>query len=60
MGYGGAAPPKGDRPHRYYFVVHAVDVEKLGVNKDASPAAVSFHLAGHTLARAILTPTYKS
>jgi phosphatidylethanolamine-binding protein (PEBP) family uncharacterized protein len=60
MGYGGAAPPKGDRPHRYYFVVHAVDVEKLGVNKDTSPASVSFHLAGHTLARAILTPTYKS
>ena len=60
MGYGGAAPPKGDRPHRYYFVVHAVDVPKLGVDKNTSPAAVSFHLASHTLARAILTPTYKS
>jgi phosphatidylethanolamine-binding protein (PEBP) family uncharacterized protein len=40
--------------------IHAVDVEKLGVNKDSSTAAVSFHPAGHTLARAILTPTYKS
>jgi Raf kinase inhibitor-like YbhB/YbcL family protein len=60
MGYGGAAPPKGDRPHRYYFVVHAVDVEKLGVDRNTSPAAVSFHLVGHTLARAILTPTFKA
>ncbi|HJU05531.1 MAG TPA: YbhB/YbcL family Raf kinase inhibitor-like protein [Nitrospiraceae bacterium] len=57
--YGGAAPPKGDRAHRYFFVVHAVDVEKLGVDKEASPAVVSFNLAFHTLGRAILTPTYQ-
>ena len=57
--YGGAAPPKGDRPHRYYFVVHAVDVKKLGVDKDVSPAVVSFNLAFHTLARAILVATYQ-
>lgn len=57
--YGGAAPPAGDRPHRYYFVVHAVDVPTLGVDADASPAVVSFNLAFHTLARAIVTPTYQ-
>jgi Raf kinase inhibitor-like YbhB/YbcL family protein len=57
--FGGAAPPKGDHPHRYYFVVHAVDVEKLDVDGDASPAVVSFNLAFHTLARAIITPTYQ-
>jgi Raf kinase inhibitor-like YbhB/YbcL family protein len=57
--YGGAAPPPGDRPHRYYFVVHAVDSEKLGVDSDASPAVVSFNLAFHTLARAIITPVYQ-
>ena len=56
--YGGAAPPPGDRPHRYYFVVHAVDTEKLGVDENASPAVVSFNLAFHTVARAIITPTY--
>ncbi|MFD0278069.1 YbhB/YbcL family Raf kinase inhibitor-like protein [Kitasatospora sp. NPDC127111] len=56
--YGGAAPPQGDQVHRYYFVVHAVDVEKLDVTPDASPAVVSFNLAFHTLARAIITPVY--
>jgi Raf kinase inhibitor-like YbhB/YbcL family protein len=57
--YGGACPPPGDVPHRYYFVVHALDVETLGVDDDASPAVVSFHLALHTLARAIITPTFQ-
>jgi Raf kinase inhibitor-like YbhB/YbcL family protein len=57
--FGGAFPPEGDRPHRYYFVVHAVDVDSLGLNEDASAAYVSFNLAFHTLARAIITPTYQ-
>lgn len=58
-GYSGAAPPAGDRAHRYYFVVHAVDVEKLDVDEDASPAKVSFNLASHTLGRAMLIATHK-
>ncbi|MBB5894162.1 kinase inhibitor [Kutzneria kofuensis] len=56
--YGGAAPPQGDQVHRYYFVVHAVDVEQLEVTPDTSAAVVSFNLAFHTLARAIITPVY--
>ena len=57
--YGGAAPPPGDQVHRYYFVVHAIDVEALDVDADTSPTVVGFNLAFHTLARAILTPTYQ-
>jgi Raf kinase inhibitor-like YbhB/YbcL family protein len=57
--YGGAFPPDGDRPHRYYFVVHAVDVDTLGVDDDASAAVVSFNLAFHTLARAQLVATFQ-
>lgn len=56
--YAGAAPPPGDRPHRYYFVVHAVDVEFLGAAASASPAVVSFMLAFHTLARAQIVPEF--
>lgn len=56
--YGGPAPPAGDRAHRYIFVVHAVDVDRLEVNPDTSPAVVGFNLAFHTLARAVLRPTF--
>ncbi len=55
----GAAPPEGDMVHRYYFVVHAVGEETLGVDSDASPAVVSFNLAFKTLGRAILHGTYQ-
>lgn len=57
--YGGPAPPAGDRPHRYIFVVHAVDVERLDVTPDATPAVVGFNLAFHTLARAVLRATFQ-
>jgi Raf kinase inhibitor-like YbhB/YbcL family protein len=58
-GYAGAAPPAGDVVHRYYFVVHALDVEKLDVDESVTPAVVSFNLAFHTLARAQIVPTYQ-
>jgi Raf kinase inhibitor-like YbhB/YbcL family protein len=57
--FGGAAPPPGDQVHRYYFVVHAVDVDALEVDENASASVVSFNLAFHTLARAVITPTYR-
>jgi Raf kinase inhibitor-like YbhB/YbcL family protein len=55
----GAAPPEGDQVHRYFFVVHAVGEDSLGVDQDASPAVVSFNLAFKTLARGILQGTYQ-
>ena len=58
-GYGGPYPPEGDRPHRYFFVVHAVDVDGLELTAEASAGYASFNLAFHTLARAIITPTYQ-
>ena len=57
--YGGAAPPPGDRVHRYVFAVHAIDVDQLAVTPDATPAYVGFNLAFHTLARATIRPTYQ-
>jgi Raf kinase inhibitor-like YbhB/YbcL family protein len=58
-GYIGAAPPPGHGPHRYYFVVHAVDTDSLEmVSEDSTPALLGFVLSGHTLARATIVPTY--
>jgi Raf kinase inhibitor-like YbhB/YbcL family protein len=56
--FGGAAPPQGDEPHRYVFAVHALDVEKLGIDADASPAVTGFNLRFHTIARATLVAVY--
>ncbi len=58
-GFMGAAPPPGDQPHRYFFVVHAVGEETLGIDADASNAVMSFNLVFKTLGRAIVHGTYQ-
>ncbi|WOP19572.1 YbhB/YbcL family Raf kinase inhibitor-like protein [Raineyella sp. LH-20] len=57
-GFLGAAPPQGHGPHRYFFIVHAVDVEHLGLSLDTTPAKLGFTLFFHSLGRAWLTPTF--
>lgn len=57
--YAGAAPPAGDQVHRYYLVVHAVDLDHLPIDANATPTVASFHLAFHTLARAVIVGTYR-
>jgi Raf kinase inhibitor-like YbhB/YbcL family protein len=56
----GSAPPPGHGVHHYYFVVHAVDVESLGLSDGATPANLGFNLFFHTLARAVLVATNES
>ena len=58
--YFGAAPPAGDRPHRYVFTVHALDVDTLGLDDDTTPAMASFAALDHTIARATLTVTHQA
>ena len=59
-GYGGPAPPEGDvRPHRYFFAVHALDTDDLGVDESASPAYVGFNLTFHTIARGVIMGTFE-
>lgn len=58
-GYMGAAPPRGDGPHRYVVTVHALDVAHSGLDAGARPAKLEAHLAPHTLAKASLTGIYE-
>ncbi len=58
-GYMGAAPPKGDRVHRYIFAVHALDAPRLDVQPTSTPAILGFNLTFHTIARATLTALYQ-
>jgi len=58
-GFMGAAPPAGDQVHRYFFVVHAVTQESLGVDDSVSNAVLSFNLVFNTAGRAIITGTYQ-
>ncbi|MDT0164978.1 YbhB/YbcL family Raf kinase inhibitor-like protein [Actinotalea sp. AC32] len=57
-GYTGAAPPPGDRAHRYVFAVHALDVPTLDVDAGTTPTTVAFQALFHTVARATLTGTF--
>jgi Raf kinase inhibitor-like YbhB/YbcL family protein len=58
-GYGGACPPKGDKPHRYVFTLHALKTEKLEVPPDASAALVGFMVHANSLGKASFTAKYK-
>ena len=53
----GAAPPAGHGPHRYFIVVHALDVEDIGVPPKSTPAILGFHIFSHILARAVMVVT---
>ena len=56
-GYGGAAPPPGPK-HRYIFTIHALKVERLDVDENASAALVGFMTNANSLGKATLTATF--
>ncbi|MFG2879514.1 YbhB/YbcL family Raf kinase inhibitor-like protein [Streptomyces sp. NPDC048337] len=51
----GAAPPPGDREHRYIFAVHALGVAELPVDEQTPAALAGFHLTVNSLARGTIT-----
>lgn len=54
----GACPPKGDKPHRYIFTVHALKTAKLDVPDDASPALIGFMINANRIDKASFTAKY--
>ncbi len=58
VGYGGACPPVGDKPHRYRFTVWALKVPHLDVDANSSGALVGYMLHFNSLAHATLTARY--
>ena len=58
MGYGGACPPPGARPHRYIFTVHALKVPRLQVPADASAALISYSINSNRIGSARLMALY--
>lgn len=57
-GYGGPCPPKGDKPHRYIFTVHALKADKLDLDDKAMPALVGFMLNSNRIDKATFIATY--
>ena len=42
QGFGGAAPPRGDKPHRYIFRLHALKVDRLPITPETTNAVARF------------------
>lgn len=57
-GYGGPCPPEGDKPHRYIITVYALSKDKLGLDKNASPAMVGFYLNANAIQKASIMVYY--
>ena len=48
-GYGGPCPPKGHGPHRYYFKLFALDIDRLGLAAGAKRADLDKTLKSHVI-----------
>ena len=57
-GFGGACPPKGDKPHRYIFTVYALKADKLDIPAGGTAALVGFMINANKIAAATFTAKY--
>lgn len=58
LGFGGACPPAGDKPHRYIFTLYALKVPKLDVAADSTAALAGFMIHGNMLDKTSFTAYY--
>jgi len=55
LGFGGACPPAGDKPHRYIFTLYALKAAHLDVPADGTAALAGFMIHGNMLAKTSFT-----
>lgn len=58
IGYDGPCPPRGDKPHRYFFRLYALDI-KLRLQAGATKEEFELAAEGHIIAEGRLMGTYK-
>lgn len=57
-GWGGPCPPKGDKPHRYQFTLHALKTDRLELPAGATAALAGYMVNANSLAKAGFTGFY--
>ena len=58
QGYGGPCPPRGHGEHRYYFALHALDIDNIGLGPGASASKVLDKIKDHVIGYAVLMGKY--
>ncbi len=59
IGYGGPCPPRWHGEHRYFFALHALSVESLGLPPRATARQVMEAMRGRVLGYAVLMGRYR-
>ncbi len=60
IGYGGPCPPRGDKAHRYYFKIYALDIQSLDIRPEkATRNIVLEKIQNHIIAEGYLMGYYK-
>ncbi len=59
LGYGGPCPPRLHGEHRYYFALHALNIETLGLPHGADADYVMKAMEGKVIGYALLMGRYK-
>lgn len=58
-GYGGPCPPENHGIHQYVVTVHALKVDKLGLDENTNPAIVGYYIWINTIAKASIVTYYE-
>ena len=58
-GYGGPCPPENHGFHQYIITVHALKVDKLGLDQNTNPAVVGYYLWNNTISKASIVTYYE-